>query len=328
MGRGGRGGGGGFGGGRSFGGRSSGSRSFGHVSGSSRGGSPSGGRAGRPSPGRSYGSPFIFFGGRQSYGGRYGSGGNRGRGSFRAVVIAIILVIVFAAVFFSIVSSESSVTASTYQREPLATGIALETEYLKDDAHWIGSVSTVERSMRYFYGKTGVMPYLWIAESIDGDFFVSDDEARAALETLYDEEINDEGHIVILFLEPSSSNYDIYYVAGSAASTVLDQEARDILMDYFDRYYYSNYDESEYFSKVFIKAADRIMTKTMPISLILIFVAAGLIALICVFAFIIAMVKKGNERKRLNAEILNTPIDGDDAFDIEDDADKAAKKYD
>jgi uncharacterized membrane protein len=328
MGRGGGSGRGGFGGGRSFGGISSGSRSFGHVSGSSRGGY-TGGRSGGSGGGRSgsggfRGGPFIFLGGGRSYGGRYGSGG-RGPGSSRAVIVAIILIVLFVAVFALITMAESSVPASTYQREPLAKGIALETEYLKDDAHWINNVSGVERSLRYFYDKTGVRPYLWIAESIDGNSFVSDDEAEAALNALYDEEISDEGHIVVLFLETSTDDYDIYYVAGGAARTVLDQEACDILMGYFVKYYTSDYDDSEYFSNVFTGAADRIMTKTPPITLILICVAAGLIALICVFAFILAMVKRANERKKLNAEILNTPVD---EMDIEDDADKAAKKYD
>jgi hypothetical protein len=313
------------GGGRSFGGRSSGSRSFGHASGSSRGGY-SGGRGGGGSSGSggSRGGPFVFIGGGRSYGGRYGSGG-RGPGSSGAVVVAIILIIIFIAALALIIPAERSVPASTYQREPLAKGVALETECLRDDAHWIGNVSGVERSLRYFYNKTGVMPYLWIAESIDGDFFVSDDEAETALDAFYDEEISDEGHIVVLFLETSNSNYEIYYRGGIAARTVLDREACDILIGYFDRYYYSDYEDDEYFSKVFTDAADRIMTKTPPIALILICVAAGLIALICIFAFILAMVKRANERKRLNAEILNTPVD---EMDIEDDADKAAKKYD
>jgi hypothetical protein len=333
MGRGGGGGGGGFrgggfsGGGRSFGGRSSGSRSFGHASGSSRGGY-SGGRAGRgggsSGSGGSRGGPFVFIGGGRSYGGRYGSGG-RGPGSSRAVIIAIIIIIIVVAAFALISSTEGSVPMSTYQREPLAKGVALETEYLKDDANWISNVSGVERSLRYFYDKTGVMPYLWITESIDGKRFISNDEAEVALNALYDEKISDEGHIVILFLETSDSDYDIRYITGAAAKTVLDQEACDILINYFDRYYYSDYDDNEYFSKVFKDAADRIMTKTTPITLILICVAAGLIALICIFAFILAMVRRANERKKLNAEILNTPVD---ELNIEDDADKAAKKYD
>jgi hypothetical protein len=333
MGRGGGGGGGGFrgggfsGGGRSFGGRSSGSRSFGHVSGSSRGGY-SGGRAGRgggsAGSGGSRGGPFVFIGGGRSYGGRYGSGG-RGPGSSRAVIVAIILIVLFLVVFALIIPAEGSVPASTYQREPLAKGVALETEYLRDDAHWISNVSGVERSLRYFYEETGVMPYLWIAESIDGDRFVSDYEAEVALNEFYDEEISDEGHIVVLFLETSTDDYNIYYVAGAAARTVLDQEACDILMGYFVKYYTSDYDNNEYFSNVFTRAATRIMTKTPPINLILLCVAAGLIALICIFAFILAMVRRANERKRLNAEILNTPVD---EMDIEDDADKAAKKYD
>jgi hypothetical protein len=236
-------------------------------------------------------------------------------------------VILLFAVLFFVFFSESATPASTYQREPLAKGVALETAYLKDDAHWISNVSQVERAMRYFYSKTGVYPYLWIADSVDGATALSDEEANAALTALYDAEIADEGHILILFFEPYPDDYEIYYTAGAAARTVLDQEACDILMNYFVRYYTGDYDDNEYFAEVFTDAADRIMTKPAPLSRILLLIAAGLIALIVICVFIVAMVKRVNERKRLNAEILNTPIDEDDAFDIEDEADKAAKRY-
>jgi uncharacterized membrane protein len=303
------------------------------VSGSSRGGFSSGrtGRGGGSSGGgRSGSGPFVFFGGfggGRSYGGRYGSG-NYGPGFARTVVVALVLVfVVFAAVILLNYAVINPVPASTYEREPLAKGIALETAYLKDDAHWISDVSGVERAMKYFCDKTGVFPYLWIAEDINGESSVSDEEANAALGALYDAEIGDEGHIAILFFEPYPDYYDIYYVAGAAARTVLDQEACDILMNYFVRYYTSDYDDNEYFSQVFKDTADRIMTKTVPTSRILLFAAIGLIALVCVFMFILVMVKRVNERKRLNAEILNTPIDENDAIHTEDEADRKAKEY-
>lgn len=243
-------------------------------------------------------------------------------GSIGAMLLLITIVFLII-----LLTNYNSVPASTYEREPLAKGIAAETAYLRDDAHWIDNVSQVERAMKYFYSKTGVYPYLWIAESINDSSYVSDAEANTALNALYDEEIDDEGHIIILFLETSSSDYDIYYVAGSAARSVMDQEACDILMNYFVKYYTSDFDDSQYFAKVFTDTADRIMDKTTPISRILIFAAVGLIVLILLLGFIMTMVKRANERKRLNAEILNTPIGKDDAFNIDDEADKKAKDY-
>jgi hypothetical protein len=334
MGRGGAGGGfggGGFGGGRGFGGGSFGSRGFGHVSGSRSRGGFSGGRGGSGGgfSGGTGGRPFIFLGGGRSYGSGYGPGNRRPGGcSTGFFVLAVFLLIVIASVFFIRDSSESSAPASTYQREALARGLAHETAYLKDEIHWISDVSGVERAMRYFHDKTGVYPYLWITDSVDGKSLISDEEAEAALNALYDAEIADEGHIVILFFEPYPEEFELYYVSGAAARTVLDQEALDILMHYFERYYYSDYDDNAYFAKVFTDAADRIMTKTTPIGLILLFVAAGLIALIIISLFVVSVLKKNNERKKLNAEILNTPIDKSDAFETEDEADKAAKKYD
>jgi uncharacterized membrane protein len=329
MGRGGAGG--GFGGGRSFGGGGFSGRSFGHVSGSRSRGGFSGGRNGGGFTGGTGGRPFIFLGGAgggRPLGGRYGAGG-RGPGGCSSGFLAVLVFVLFiiAVVFIINYSSVDAVPASTYQREPLAKGIAQETAYLKDEVGWIGNVSGVERAMRYFYDRTGVFPYLWITDSVDGKTVLADEEAEAALNALYDAEIADEGHIVILFLEPYPTEFELYYIVGNAARAVLDQEAADILMHYFERYYYSDYDDNTYFTKVFTDAADRIMAKTVPIGRILLFAAAGLIALIVICLFIVTMVKRTNERKRLNAEILNTPIDESDAFRTEDEADKAAKKY-
>ncbi|MDR2089858.1 MAG: hypothetical protein LBP73_10970 [Clostridiales Family XIII bacterium] len=277
---------------------------------------------------RSSAGPFVFFGGSgRSYGGRYGSGYRRSS-TGAAVVTVLIIVVIFAVFVFSRLHAIDSAPPSTYQREPLAKGVALETDYLKDDAHWIDNVSMVERAMKHFYDKTGVFPYLWIADSVDGQTSLTDEEAEAALRALYESEIGDEGHIAILFFEPHPESYDIYYMIGTAARAVLDQEAVDILMNYFERYYYGDYNDNEYFSEVFTDAADRIMTKTTPASRILLIAAIALIALTGLLLFTLAMAKRVNERKRLNAEILNTPIDESDAFDIEDEADKAAKKYD
>ena len=49
-------------------------------------------------------------------------------------------------------------------------------------------------------------------------------------------------------------------VVGTEAKTVMDEEAREILLDYIDYYYYSDYSEEMFFSKSFSDSADRIMT--------------------------------------------------------------------
>jgi hypothetical protein len=241
------------------------------------------------------------------------------------VLLIVVILAVCCGIFWSISGSEG--VASTYERTPLERGAVNETAYLRDDAGWISSVSTVERAMRYFYTKTGVQPYLWIAESIDGSGNVSDEEAESALDALYDDEFTDEGHIAILFLETSGSDYDIYWTAGAQARTVLDQEACDILMDHFIRYYTRDYDDNAYFAQVFTDSADRIMTVQRPLKEKLLFFVLGMAAIIAILALVLKIVSKAAERKRLNAEILNTRIDGDDAIDIEDEADRRAKDY-
>ena len=114
-------------------------------------------------------------------------------------------------------------------------------------------------------------------------------------------------------------------IVGSAAKSVIDGEAMDILLDYLDTYYYDkSMSDEQYFSTSFEKAAERIMTvhrSPWPIVLI-IFGAILLVILLFVWW------KKHKEQKNREAAqtetILNTPIQ---TFgDLE--AEELAKKYD
>src|SRR5699024_12462201 len=51
-----------------------------------------------------------------------------------------------------------------------------------------------------------------------------------------------EAHVLLVFFEPSPSDYIYYIVPGYQAGQVIDSEATDILADYIDRYYYSDID--------------------------------------------------------------------------------------
>jgi hypothetical protein len=218
------------------------------------------------------------------------------------------------------------VSKSTVQRTPLEAGIVRPTGYLDDRAGWLGDKSLVESGMKHFYKETGVQPYLIIADEIDGDKNVSHTEADAYVNGLYDELFDDEGHALFLFFEPHTDKYTIYYVKGKAADSVLDQEATDIIMGYFDRYYYNDgFDDSEYFSAVFRDSADRMMTVTPDWRWTAIKALIIVAALTVVLIFIMNTVKAAIRRRQQNIDILNSPAGGE--IDIEDEAEKAAKKY-
>ena len=300
-------------GGHRSGGRSSGGRSFG-------GRSSSGGRgSGLRSGGGSSSGGSSFGGGRGGYGGR---GGGIAPGGIAAIIIVLVMIAGIA--FLMAGGSSGSVARSSYRREPLPEDAVNEGEYLRDDARWIDHVSMVKNSMRYFYRKTGVQPCLWITQSIGGSKDASWEAIEAAMEALYEEEFTDEGHLIVLFYEPRENEYKTAYLAGSAAKTVIDDEAAEILLDYLDKYYYSSgMKDDEYFSTVFTKTADRIMNVTMAPGLIVAFIAGALALLAILTVVLVTVLKHRRLKRQQDIEILNTEV----GKLGEDPASELAKKY-
>jgi uncharacterized membrane protein len=353
MGRGGGGGSSGGGGGSrggssgGFGGRSSGSHSF-------SGRSSSGGRGGGSSSGRGGGSSSGGFGGgwgvssSRGYSGGYGGGyGRRGYGyqgpgyrrpryygyggygtglRFVNGLIGFVIVILIVIFVYASQGSNGSVSSSTVAREPLAKGIASETEYVRDDAQWLGSTSALTNSMKYFYGKTGVRPYLWIADEIGDSKDLSYSDLEQYMEDEYAKVFTDEGHMIVMFYEPYPEEYETAILTGSAARAVIDAEAQEIILDYLDYYYQDDaLDDSEYFEQVFTNSADRLMDVTKPwySGLVIFVVAAAVILVILVAA---ARVLKRKAEKRLaDAELLKTDVE---SIGVEDAASRLADKYD
>ena len=164
----GRAGAGGGGGGHSGGGHSSGRSSGGHrVSSGS-----SGRRAG--SGGGSRGS-YGGFGGPSHGGGFYGGGfyprppirntvfiGHGG--GINTIISIIIFIVVLVTAFGGFPSSKSSSTKnipkSTQNRERLESGVGYDNNCIVDNIGWFDNVTKTEKSIKKFYDKTGVQPYI------------------------------------------------------------------------------------------------------------------------------------------------------------------------
>lgn len=331
MGRAGGGGGGGRSGGGG-GGRSSGGRTGG--GGSHRSGFGGGGRSSftgpsrGPSYGHSYGRPYGY--GRthvyhHHHGGYYESGPASLASTIVAGAIVIICLLVWAAVFI-LGRTGGDITKSTVQREPLPRGSVVETGYYTDELGWIDSVSKLEAGMKNFYHKTGVQPYVYITDNANGVSWPNDSQMDAFANSLYEQLFSDEGHVLLVFLE-SNEKYKTWYVCGTQAKTVIDQEAADILLDYVDRYYYSDMTESQFFSKAFDDAGKRIMEVTKP-AWIPVAVTVGVVVI-----FVITFIWWNKAKKQRNLEdqqaaaILNAPLP-DLGDGPQDEADRVASRYD
>ncbi|MDR3242601.1 MAG: hypothetical protein LBT34_01560, partial [Clostridiales Family XIII bacterium] len=216
-----------------------------------------------------------------------------------------------------------SITKSSRQREALPAGIVHETEYIRDDAYWLDNGNAVRNSMRDFYKKTGVQPYLWITEEINGSRDASWDEIQASMEEVYLNTFSDEGHLILLFYEPYENEYKTAYLAGSAAKTVIDDEAAEIILDCFDYYYYGDMTDNEYFAAVFDKSAGRIMTVTKNIYVVVALIFAGLVLLFVLYKIIAMLIKQKNVKRQQDIDILNA----DTSKINEDEAAKLADKY-
>jgi hypothetical protein len=308
------------GGGRSSGGRGSGGHSFGGRSSGGRGSGGHGFGGGRSSGGHGFGGGFGFGGGG---GFHFGGFGMPFGGGGAAWIVILVLFIVIGRSALDAGGGNASIAASTYQREPLPDSAVNETEYIRDDKKWLNNQKIVKDALRYFYKKTGVQPYLWITERLDGSKDPSWDQIEAAMEELYKEEFTDEGHLIILFFESQPDDYKTAYLAGSAAKTVIDEEASRILLDYLDRYYYDNLNEDEYFATVFTKSADRIMSVTTDPKLIITFIVGGLAFLAIISVVIFKALKHRRLKRQQDIEILNMDVNKIG----EDEAAKLARKY-
>ncbi len=183
---------------------------------------------------------------------------------------------------FSGSGSSDSIQRSTIDREKLESTSLVESDsYYVDTLGWIGSGKTLEEGMKYFYDETGVQPFLVITDSIGSNSVnLSDEELYDFANDVYDEEFTDEAHLVVVFYE-RDGYYRSCYTVGTEAKTVIDDEAGEILLDYIDHYYYSDYEEDEMFSRSFSEAADRMMKVTPHYGwIVLIFVL--IIVVLCI----------------------------------------------
>jgi hypothetical protein len=227
------------------------------------------------------------------------------------VVMAVLCFIFAIAMMFS--KPKSNVTVSTVNREPLLSSACVESpNWFEDNVDWIANKSILTSGLKKFYQKTGVQPYLIITDQVNGKGYdLTDSEAELYLENKYNALFNDEGHLIFLFMEYESGEYKEYIYAGNQASSVIDNEAQEMIYDMVDYYYTSDLEEDAYFATSFDKVADRIMRKTTTnkdITKKLIGVV-GFIGGIAIVGIIIINKKKYEAQKASeDRKILETPI--------------------
>lgn len=250
----------------------------------------------------------------------YGGGGGCGclTGSIASAILTVAVIFIIIVVAFSGGGGNSGsggnqnsagVTRSTVERKPLPKGAVTETDYYTDELDWIKNKTTLTAGMKNFYQETGVQPYLYITDTIDGTHYPTEEQVETFAMDTYDKLFDDEAHFLLIFFE-YDEQYHTWYLAGTQAKTVMDDEACDILLDYVDRYYYdSSLTDDQLFSKVFDESGERIMTVTKsPWIPVLIVVAVAVVILIAFLWWRNAQKQKNEDAKRTE-KILETPLE-------------------
>lgn len=279
----------GIGGGSSRGGGGGGSRG-------SMGRSSSSGRSGVSGGSYRSGSyrPSSYSGGYTSR--RYRTrGGGYGYSSSTLSAIVVLFILLMLALPFVEKLRTTNITPSTQSREPLPAGAVIETDYYADNLFWIDNKAQLEAGMKHFYKKTGVQPFLYITDEVDGSRNPSSEQMETFSNNLYDELFEDEAHLLLVF-QDADGHYTDWVITGVQAKQVVDTEAVNILLDYVDRYYYdASLTESQVFGQAFEKAADRMMSKTAN-PFVIIAVAFAAVVIVAIVGAVI--VKKINQKKR------------------------------
>lgn len=247
------------------------------------------------------------------------------------IVLALLLLTAFAGCssYLGDAIEASGTPQITHVRDALEVPNA-STSYFEDrDGDWIYDPRTLNNALRYFEVETGITPYLVI---LPNGQVTSIDKLTEIADEIYYDKFSDERHMVLVFCDDGNGAYTCGYSVGSAAASVTDEEAVQVLSRYLDRYY-NDYSitETEIFANTYIKTADMIMTapeerveadfgKSMS-GCVVVIVVGGIV--IAVFAMLDSKRERRRKQDEQMKEILNTPLEkfGDDEVE------NLAKKY-
>ncbi len=208
---------------------------------------------------------------------------------------------------------ETDITRSTIEREPLPLELTVPTDYYSDELGWITDEETLLVGMESFFNATGVQPFLYLADGINGNYTPTESEAYLFSEALYGSLFSDQAHLLLIFME-DNGKHSCWYLVGAQAQSVIDDEAMQILLDYIERYYaYSELSDEEFFSRAFAEAGERIMHYEKPASFpTLLFVLLIIALLILIFVLLWRSTNRRQREKARMRKILETPVEPGD----------------
>lgn len=237
-------------------------------------------------------------------------------------------------------SGNTDITESTHTREIIETDESFDSDCIIDELDWLKSVRKTGKSLREFFEKTGVQPYLYFME-YNEELQTSKDKEKFVEDYFYDNIDKDNAYLMVYFGEENGSDdeFEFYYYAGEAAEDVMDEEASDILSDFFDKYWTDNSNtKDEAIEKAYTDTATRIMYKPFGfkdflriiknIIIKLLIACVIIIAILVVIVVIISRYQKKKEEEKETERILNTPLEELANQELDDSLKEMMDKYD
>ncbi len=229
-------------------------------------------------------------------------------------ITAVVVLGFWALVTLGAFASYGEAALSTRSRKPLFIRTANDInfynyeDYISDETGWLDYKSIVSSGLKDFYEQTGILPYVYITDSINGSASTDRTELKAFAKSLYSELFTDQVHLLFVYVYTANS-YMYCYECGTLAAGVFDEEAGIILQDYIDKYQTdSSLSNSQFLGRVFTSTADRIMIKTIsPLAACIVFMI-----LAAIFAFLIIRQQKKYKaalEELKTKEILQIPLE-------------------
>jgi len=245
-----------------------------------------------------------------------------------------ISIIILCFCFLSVISCFSSyatITPSTHARLPLIADVSTDAGFYDDTVGLIDNDYLLLSGMREFYKTTGVAPYLYITNSVDGISSPTAQQLDAFAAGLYDTLFDDQSHLLYVFVYTGGQYMETYYF-GTQAATVIDAEAGSILSDYVSKYYdFDSYSTAQKFGKAFSEAGDHMMSVTLSPWVVLI--VCLLASAVVIWLYIRRRKKekaalKAQETEQLE-NLLKVPLEKfEDQPEYNDKAEMLARNYD
>lgn len=222
---------------------------------------------------------------------------------------AILVIIIFIFLMYLIAGTSEdgySMNSTAVQREKVASKAYLDSGFYTDESGWIRNKSVLNSGMQEFYETTGIAPYVYITDNIQGDYDPSTEKLEDYAAQAYEQLFKDDAHILLLFWDYGGA-YEYVLWLGEDTYEFMDQEACDILFDHLDYQYYYADTEDEMFADAFADAGRAMMnyrrTAKDYTGIILVGVAA-----VGIYFVIKAKKKKRTDKEAQLKKILDTPL--------------------